>query len=90
MTTLILDDTTAQTPIGKLLESATDHVIQVRSSTGRWLGTIVLPEHASAEHRLRQAAEADIDLIRRRRGVDPADCMTTSEFIEAIDNLGSS
>jgi hypothetical protein len=88
MTTLVLDDRTGQTTLGKLLESASDRVIEVRHEDGALVATIILSRNdACVDYdKLVAEAERDIDELRMRAN-DPRPALSTMEFIAALERL---
>ena len=85
MTTLVLDEKTEQTPIGAVIRSATDSVVEVRDQHGKLMATVLLgddeddfdyaPYLAEVE---RKSAELD------RRARHPGPWLTTKQFLEGI------
>jgi hypothetical protein len=92
MTTLVLNDITEQTTIGEILRNAADPVIEIRSADGSLMATVTL---SSAEDDdfdygpYMSEAQRVVDEYRRRPPVDPADCLTTREFLDSLHALES-
>lgn len=88
MTELILNEMTAKTPIGELLNAA-DGAIQIRDESGRVLATLVPAEEDDpASRAAAQALTAqDLEEIRRRRNSDRSGDLTTAEFLSHLHAL---
>ena len=89
MSTFILTEESAETPIGQLLHSATDPVIEIRDEAGTLLAEIFLrplqlpevcPEHLAM-------ATAEIDELRRRRLSDRSNDLTTDQLLAKLRSL---
>lgn len=80
MSILILTDEMAQTPIGDVLRSATDDVINVKDANGKFVAQICIRAPFVDPRALAQAT-ADIEILRRRLSQDPALDITTAELL---------
>ena len=89
MTQIIIDENTSQTPIGELLQRGDDSVIEMRSETGKLLGTLLLSQMEQNEipDRILRELEADADLINERLARPASEGLTKDEFLERLYQL---
>lgn len=88
MTTLVLDEKTEQTPIGALLRSAAEPVIEIRDEGGCLIATLTFPVEEDDFDYEPYMAEAQrfVDELKRRPP-DPRPGLTTKEFFESLRRL---
>jgi hypothetical protein len=86
MSTMVLDDKNALMPISEMLRSATDSVIEIRSASGGLLAKVLLTrEPTDADYGpILEAADAEIEELRRRRRRDRAGDLTTSQLLQRL------
>ncbi len=91
MTRLIIDDSTSRTPIGELLQGGSDSVIELRSQSGKLLGTLLIADGHSAPcaDELEQQLALHRDVIQERMSRPSAQGLTTPEFLERLRQLGA-
>ncbi len=89
MTRLIIDDSTSRTPIGELLQSGSNEVIELRSRSGELLGTLLIADRQSAQGtgELEQHLASHGDVIQERMRRPPAQGLTTAEFLDRLRQL---
>lgn len=89
MVTFVLNDETAKTPIGEVLSCATDPLIEITDETGNVIGRIMLetdPDDA-VYRALIEAAEADIEELRRRSRSSRENDVTTQQLLKRLSEL---
>ena len=85
MTTLVLDARTEQTPVGTVIHSATDSVVEVRDEHGRLLATVFLADDDDGfdyAPYLAEVTRRSTEIDRRAR--HPGPWLTTKQFLEGI------
>jgi hypothetical protein len=83
MTAWVLNEKTAETPIGDVLDSANGSDIEIRDQCGQVLARIIInPEPPTAEESAAlEQAEAEIEELRRREASDRSNDVTTEELL---------
>jgi hypothetical protein len=88
MTTLVLDEKTEQTPIGTVIRSATDSVVEVRDEHGKLMATVLLADDEDGfdyAPYLAEVTRRSAELDRRAR--HPGPWLTTKQLLEGIQAL---
>jgi hypothetical protein len=82
----VLNDKTAETPIGDVLDFANGSDLDIRDEHGQLLARIVLHrEPPTAEEQAAiERAEAEIDELRRREAADRSRDITTKELLARV------
>lgn len=89
MTTLVLDETTEQTPIGVVIRSATDSVVEIRDEHGSLVATLTFPVDDDDFDYEPYLAEAQrIVEEYKNRPSDARPPLKTKEFLESLQRLG--
>jgi hypothetical protein len=89
MTTLVLDEKTEQTPIGSVIRSATDSVVEIRDEDGSLVATLMFPDEVDDFDYGPYMAEAQRVVEEyKSRPPDPRPPLTTQEFLESLRRLG--
>jgi hypothetical protein len=86
MTSIVLNDESSRTPIGELLASASDAVIEIKNEQGAVVAEIILhhgPDNISAA--AMAWAESEVDELRRRQRADRSKDVTTAELLKLAE-----
>lgn len=85
MTTLVLDDTTEQTPIGELLREADGQSVEIRDADGELIATLVTAiEVDDFDYKpYMEEAQRIVDEYLSRPP-DPRPPLTTKEFFDSL------
>jgi hypothetical protein len=91
MKTFVVDDVSAQTPIGEFLQSVENGGIEIRKPSGALIATVIVPSAESDEDALYdeifRVVEQDRELIERRSKTPLSQCLTTAEVFERLQHL---
>lgn len=88
MTTLVLDEKSEQTPIGSVIRSATDSVVEIRDENGSLVATLMFPdEDDDFDYEPFMAEAQRIVDEYKNRPPDPRPALTTQEFLDSLRRL---
>lgn len=89
MTTLVLDKTTEQTPLGEILRNASDSIIEIRSEKGELMATVTLPPtiHDGFDYGpyMAEACRVVDEYLQRPPDARPA--LTSRELLDSLNRL---
>ena len=79
---LILNEATAKIPIGEMISSATEPIIEIRDEAGTLVAKLAVEQNDDElERQFVELIENDIEDIRRRARRDPAEDVTTDQLL---------
>lgn len=84
MATIVLNDETAKTPFGDILQTACEGETRITDASGRPIARLTLVHEPTIRRLSAEEMERDVEELRRRAAADPSKCITTSELLERL------
>lgn len=89
MSTIILNDETAKTPLGDVLRTVSEGETRITDPTGRLIARLTLVHEPTLRRLSVEEIERDVEELRRRASSDRSGDVTTADLLARLRQHGS-